>query len=335
MKAVMAVAPGTLALGEIDIPAPGEFEALVRMDACAICNSTDQKLLHNEFCPGIFPVVLGHEVVGTVVEIGPSVRNFRAGDRVFRQRLGDQHVSGGGRSCWGGFAQYGLVSDEWARQGVPYGSEDLPHDQQKLLMNVPPALAAGMVTLMECLDCIAACGAGAGKSVAVVGSGPVAQALAMFARLLGAGPVWAFGRRAAAAERFATVSKIDGYASGADLPPAASKIVNAGGFDLAVEAVGSPEALHTCLRLAGAKGRVCVYGVAPQSAPFRPDQTQRANVAFVGAREGRAQKRLVEWVQQGKVDLRDWVSHQLPLGEFQKGFDLIASRQATKVVLLA
>jgi len=334
MRAVMAASPGRLSLGELERPTPGEYEALVRMDACGICNSTDHKLLANEFMPGAFPVVLGHEVVGTVEEVGARVRNFVPGDRVFRQRLRDEHVPGEGRSCWGGFAEYGLVVDEWARQDVPCGPEPLPHDQQKLMAEVEPALAAGMVTLMETLDCIATCGAGPGVSVAVVGSGPVGQALAMFARLLGARPVFAFGRREVHAQRFADVCKADGYVAGAQWPQEVDRMVAAGGFDVVVEAVGSSEALDTCSRLAGSRGRVCVYGVAPASAPFGPDRMQRPNVAVVGAREGRAQAKLLEYVASGDVMLADWVSHVLPLADHEQAFSLVARKEAMKVVLV-
>lgn len=334
MKALMAVTPGEIALGELDVPAPGEFEALVKMEACAICNSTDVKLAHNEFVPGTFPVVLGHEVISTVVEVGAKVKNFKPGDRVFRQRLRDEHVPGEGRSCWGGFAQYGLVADEWARRDVPYGPDPLPHDQQKLLPDVEPALATAMVTLMECLDCIGACGAAPDVSVAVVGSGPVGQALAMFAKLLGAAPVYGFGRRDVHAERFETVCGVDGYVAGGEFPEEVSRIVEGGGFDLVVEGVGSADAMDACLRLAGEKGKVCVYGIAPQSEPWKPHQMERDNVERVGAKEGRAQPQLVEFVQAGKVDLSDWITHRRPLSEGPSGFADVESKQATKLVLL-
>ena len=334
MKAVMALRPGELGLGELEMPEPGDYEALVRMDACAICNSTDHKLMTNEFVPGPFPVVLGHEVVGTVTEVGPKVRNFKPGDRVFRQRLDNHHVPGEGRSCWGGFAEYGLVTDEWAKQDVPYGPSPLPHPQQKLLLDVEPALATGMVTLMETLDCITTCGAKPGTSVAVVGSGPVGQALAMFAKLLGAAPVYAFGRSPAHADRFARVCKADGYVAGPALPAEVERIVEGGGFDVVLEAVGSADALDTCLRLAGGKGRVCVYGIAPASSPWRPEQMERPNVSRVGAKEGRVQAQLAEWVEAGRVDLNDWVSHRLPLSDYQQGFDMVPQKKAMKVVLL-
>ena len=259
--------------------------------------------------------------------------NFAVGDRVFRQRLENHHVPDCGRSCWGGFAEYGLVVDAWARQGVPYGPDTLPHDQQKLLIDVEPALATSMVTLMETLDCITACGAQPGVSVAIVGSGPVGQALAMFAKLRGAGPVFGFGRNPAHAARFAEVAHADGYVAGAAENAEVTRSIAEGGFDIVVEAVGSVEALERCLTLAGTRGRVCVYGIAPGSAPYRPEQKARPNVQFVGAQEGRVQGQLVEWITSGQVNLTDWVSHRLPLTDYQRAFDMVQSREALKMVL--
>jgi len=334
MKALLASAPGVLCLRELEIPEPGEYDALVRLDACAICNSTDHKLMLHDLFPGPLPIALGHESISTVVAVGSKVKNYAPGDRVFRQRLADRHVPDGGCSRWGGFAEYGLVTDEWARQGVSYGPDPLPHDQQKLLIDVAPPLATAMVTLMETLDCAIASGVAPGMSFAVVGSGPVGQAFAMFAKLLGTAPVYAFGRSPARADRFAKVSRCDGYVAGADFPAEVRCIVDAGGFDLVLEAVGSPEALDTAIALGGSRGRVCAYGAPPDSHPYREDQLTRPNVTRVGAREGRAQARLVELIDAGGVRLEDWVSHVLPLTEYQQAFELVTVRKADKVVLV-
>lgn len=333
MKALLVTAPGVLRLGELETPVPGEYEALVRLDACAFCNSTDHKLLQYDLFTGPLPIALGHESISTVVEVGPKVRNCQPGDRVFRQRLADSHVPGG-CSRWGGFAEYALVTDEWARQGVPYGPDALPHDQQKLLIDVAPPQASAMVTLMETLDCALSCGVAPGLSVAVVGSGPVGQAFAMFAKRLGARPVYAFGRSAARAARFANVSQCDGYVAGADFPAEVRHIIAAGGFDLVIEAVGSADALDTGVILGGSRGRVCVYGVAPDSSPYRGDQLARPNVARVGACEGRAQAKLVEMIEAGGVRLDDWVSHVLPMTDYQRALELVTVRKADKVVLV-
>lgn len=332
MKALLVTAPGELRLGELDMPEPGEYDALVRLEACGICNSTDAKLMAYDLFNGGLPAALGHESVSTVLSVGANVVNFSPGDRVFRQRLADAHVPGG-CSRWGGFAEYALITDEWAKQGVPYGPEALPHDQQKLLVDVEASVAAGMVTLMEVLDCISSCGVGPGKRFAVVGSGPVGQAFAMFARLLGAENVTAFGRSAARAARFADVSGT-AYVAGSEYPASVRGILDAGGFDIVMEAVGSPEALATAVALAGTRGQVKVYGVAPDSHPYDQGLLGLSNVQQVGAREGRVQAQLAAMVQAGQVRLEDWVSHVLPLAEYQRGFELVQVHKADKVVLV-
>ena len=56
----------------------GEYEALVKMLSCGVCNGTDMKIIHSQF-KGIdeYPVVLGHEGVGEVVEVGSKVRHLK------------------------------------------------------------------------------------------------------------------------------------------------------------------------------------------------------------------------------------------------------------------
>ena len=335
MKGVIARKPGAeVTLGEITEPVPGEYEALVRMDACGICNSTDYKLVQNKFVPGSFPIVPGHEVVGTVVETGKRVKYFKPGDRVFRQRLHGMVEPDGIRSVWGGFAEFGLITDEWARQDIPYGPEHYPGDQQKLLIDVEPAQAAAMITLMETLDCtVNNCGVKTGQTVAVVGTGPVGQAFALFAGLSDADSVHVFGRTDRYMERFQQISKCDSFTIGEDYAADARRILDRGGFDVVIEAVGSPDALSKGVELAGHKGTVYVYGVTDTEHPYPEDIMALNNVKQVGATEGRVQQRLVDLIEAGKVDLGDWVSHIFPLAACQQGFDLVFNKEALKVVL--
>jgi threonine dehydrogenase-like Zn-dependent dehydrogenase len=333
MKAVMAIDIGKLSLGELEIPKPGEYEALVRMDACAICNSTDLKLLKGEFFSGSFPMVLGHEVISTVVELGTKVVNFQKGDRVFRQMLKDSHVPGEGRSCWGGFAQFGIVTDEWAKRNLAFEQNVLPHAQQKLLVDIEPVPATTMITLMETLDCVMSCGASPGKSVAIVGSGPVGQAFALFARLLGGAPVYVFGRSRRYADRFAQIIRCDGYIVGEDYPSEVKKVIEGGGFDVVIEAVGSEAALGTCIRIAGSSGHVFVYGIAPESHGFQEKQLKNPRVKQVGAVEGRAQRKLAGFLEAGMVSLDQWYSDVFPLDDYQTAFDKVEEKKALKAVL--
>ncbi len=66
---------------EVPMPKIGEYDALVKIAACAFCNGTDSHIIEGTF-PFIspLPVILGHESVGQVVEVGSKVRNYKAGD---------------------------------------------------------------------------------------------------------------------------------------------------------------------------------------------------------------------------------------------------------------
>jgi threonine dehydrogenase-like Zn-dependent dehydrogenase len=77
MKAAVCVA-GAIELREWPEPVPGPGELLLRVSGCGLCGSDILKI--NAAVPG--PAVLGHEVVGQVLEVGPGVRRFASGDRL-------------------------------------------------------------------------------------------------------------------------------------------------------------------------------------------------------------------------------------------------------------
>jgi propanol-preferring alcohol dehydrogenase len=86
MKAMLLRRPpgpegGTLVLEELDDPVPGSDELLVRVTVCAVCR-TDLELVDGRLTPPRYPVIPGHQVVGTVAAAGAHATSFRAGDRV-------------------------------------------------------------------------------------------------------------------------------------------------------------------------------------------------------------------------------------------------------------
>ena len=82
MRAMLLDAPGRpLREAEVPRPAPGPGEVLLRVHACGVCR-TDLHISDGELPNPTLPLVLGHEIVGTVVENGPSASRYRPGDRV-------------------------------------------------------------------------------------------------------------------------------------------------------------------------------------------------------------------------------------------------------------
>ena len=188
-----------------------------------------------------------------------------------------------------------------------------------------------MITLKETISCLGNSDVRPGQPLAIVGTGPVAQALVLFAKLEGIAPVVVFGRRTRWAETFARLGA-DGYVAGDDLT-AAREILARGGFDRAIEAVGARAALSRCLQVVKVDGRVNLYGIAPESEPYLPDETSDPRVFRSAVAEAEAHDKLLDWVAQGQVILSDWISHAMPWTEYRRGFDMIAHKTANKVAL--
>ena len=85
MKTLIVDENGALSVKEIPKPHCGDNQALVKRISCGICNGTDAKLIHRKF-KGVelseYPLMLGHEGVGRVVETGKDVTGYKTGDVV-------------------------------------------------------------------------------------------------------------------------------------------------------------------------------------------------------------------------------------------------------------
>jgi propanol-preferring alcohol dehydrogenase len=142
--------PGNLTLDEVPIPEPGDSELLVRVTACGVCR-TDLHVVDGDLPLHRDPVVPGHEVVGTVAEIGPAARDFAPGDRVgiawLRStcgtcrwcRAGAENLCADSRyTGWdddGGYAEYAVVPAAYAYP-LPEGTP---------AADLAPLLCAGII----------------------------------------------------------------------------------------------------------------------------------------------------------------------------------------------
>src|SRR5690554_4926090 len=82
MRAMLLTAPGRpLEASDIPVRTPGPGDVLIRINACGVCR-TDLHVVDGELLDPKLPLVPGHEIVGTVVEVGRDVSRFRPGDRV-------------------------------------------------------------------------------------------------------------------------------------------------------------------------------------------------------------------------------------------------------------
>jgi len=193
MKAMRLSAPGSpLRLEEVALPAPGEHQVRITVEACGVCR-TDLHLLDGELPHIHYPVTPGHEIVGVVADAGSSVTRFRPGDRVGVPWLAQ--ACGLCRYCRAG--QENLC--EYARftgYSVDGGYAEEVLADARFCLPLPAAAPAARLAPLLCAGLIgyrAYRAAGDGTNLGLYGFGAAAHLLAQVARAQGQ-RVFAFTR---------------------------------------------------------------------------------------------------------------------------------------------
>lgn len=340
MRGLVVDGKGNIALKD-DIPVPelSDYTAIVKTAACGICNGTDLKLREghlNGF--DTYPAVLGHESVGRVLRTGKKVISYKKGDLVLRSGLDDTYPLY--HSLWGSFGEYGRVTDYQAmiRDGVT--EADISNiSQQVIPADIDPVDGIMVITLKEVCAAVKRLGVGPGDKVAVSGCGPVGLALVKFCKLAGASFVALSGHHD---DRLATAKKL-----GADLAVNSKKENFAEvlkkklpqKLDFYIDAVGRCVIISEALTLIKDDGIIGVYGIGleeDRGIAWRngPYNFKIHSVQWpVPEIEASVHDEVVRYIQDGKIDLKDFVTHRLPIEEYEKGFELIKSRKCLKVSL--
>ncbi|MCE5259766.1 MAG: alcohol dehydrogenase catalytic domain-containing protein [Chloroflexi bacterium] len=338
MKALLVTAPGEIAIRDIPMPEIGPYQALVRIEAASICNSTDVKIIDRHFVSSIpLPLVLGHESVGTIVQLGSGVRNYQIGQRVLR--AGAQYPPAAGiASAWGAFAEYGLVTDTAALNAAhpEAGASSQKSAQQIVPPEIPAAEATALINLKETLSSVRAAGVNDKTWTAIVGTGPVARGMCYWAHWLKAPFLVVFGRSERWCHDFLDLGANYYMAGSQPCSCDEAKMAGVNAFDCVIEAVGSQQALEDALALVRPDGKVANYGVSSEADPMTERvRSARAEgrIFDIAVREQDEHETVLDCVSRGELVLSKWVSHKLPFARIQEGFDLVRSKQALKVVI--
>jgi L-iditol 2-dehydrogenase len=356
MKAWVLGDPGQLTLTEKPVPRPGRAEVLVRIDACAICATDLEVISHGS--PASFEGDLpfnkrftpGHEYMGTIVAVGPTVDEYAVGERIAveihagcgrceRCRQGmytsclnygrnygefDKGHRANGFTTDGGFAQYAV-------------------NHINTLVRVPDALSDELATLIVTagtatygLDVLG--GLVAGQSLVVTGAGPIGLMVVAVAKALGAAPVILTDIRD---DRLAIGTRM-----GADVVINASQVaavdaVRAAngrrGVDYVFECSGAPNAVNDAVRMVSRGGRVCLGAFSRQPALVDIGYIVANNIYLYGIRgEGkRAVHRAASLMAQRKIDASPVHTHTFALDELPTGLRYARDRidGAIKVVI--
>jgi L-iditol 2-dehydrogenase len=352
MKAWVLGGPDELSFVEKPVPEPGLAEVLVRIDAVAICATDLEIIKHGQpasiegelpFNKGYTP---GHEYMGTVVKLGPTVDEFQLGDRIaveihagcgrcqrcregmYTSCLNYGFQSKGHRangfSTDGGFAEY-AVNHVNTMVHVPH---DMPDEEATLIVT------AG--TAMYGLDVLG--GIIAGEGVVVIGPGPIGLMGVGVAKALGAQPVILTGtrdRRLEMGKRLGADAVIN--VNHEDAVMAVRRITGGKGVQYVLECSGAPNALNEAARMVNRGGRICLAAFPHESVSVDLAYIVRNNIYVFGIRgEGKsATHRAAALMAQRRFDAKLIHTHTFPLDELPTALQYARDRvdDAIKVVV--
>lgn len=342
MRAVRKLArePG-LVLDEVPVPTPGDDEVLVRVDAASVCGTDLHIHRYDAWAAGRIepPLTLGHELCGTVVARGRGVRDVEEGAFVsaeshvtcgacFHCRTGRAHMCQHTRILGvdrdGGFADYVVIpaSVVWL------------NDRAKL----PPEIACLQEPFGNAVFA-ASTQELAGRTVAVLGCGPVGLFTVAIAKAFGAGRLLASDHvpfRIALAEQLGAdaVADVDRIA---DVPGWFRERNEGEGLDVVLEMSGALRAVHDAFEIVRHGGHVVFFGIPAEPVEIDIARSlifKNLTVTAVNGRQIWETWYTTRWLlEHGVVDLRPLITAELPLERHEEAFALLDSGEACKIVL--
>ena len=331
---------GGIALTEHPEPQAGPGEIRLKVAAAGICG-TDMQIYH--WAPRMarkmkLPRILGHEVSGVIDQLGDDVTGLSLGDHVSLEshifcgtcdpcRRDRAHLCENtgypGITINGAFADYVVVPAQIAWVNPP----GLPHEIAAMLEPFGIAVHA-------CME-----GSGVvGQRVLINGCGPIGLMAVAAARALGAEQVIASDPNGLRCKQALQMGADFGFdPASVDLSAAVADVTRGVGVDVAIEFSGQAAGFHGAMASLTKGGDFRLVG-APAH-PIELDLSQwllrcPVIINIHGRRIWKTWEQATNLVYNNKVDLAPVMSHQLPLSDGARGFELILRGEALKPILL-
>jgi alcohol dehydrogenase len=337
MRALVFRGPNRIAIERVPIPKPGPGEAVIRVTLTTICG-TDVHILKGEYPvrPGL---VIGHEPVGVIHELGVGVTGYEIGDRVL---VGAITPCGQCDFCLGGdLAQCGGPIGGWKFGNTINGAQAeylLVPNAQANLTKIPDELTDEQVVL---LADIASTGVSAaesanlqiGDTAAVFAQGPIGLCATAGAKLKGASliiavesdPVRTRMSKRMGADIVLNQNQVDVVAE-------IKRLTDGKGVDVAIEALGTQATFENALRVIRAGGTLSSLGVysGKLAVPLEPFAAGLGNQKIIttlcpGGKE--RMRRLIELVRHGRLDLVPLITHRYSLDDIVDAYKLFGERR--------
>ncbi len=343
MKAAVMEGLGRLVLKEVPEPEIDDYSALMRIESVSLCGSDLRILKHGN--PRVKPpAIIGHETAGVVLKAGNKVTRVKEGDRV---AIGADVPCGRCRWCRSGLGNNCAINYAVGYQ-IPGAFSQYMKLPQILLdegpvTSIPDSLSFDVAALAEPLACaingLELVNMSLGKTVVIIGLGPIGCMMIDLARVMGATKVIA-AQRSRRRLDFARVFEADVYinSSEEDLVERCREETAGEGPDIVLTTCGSVEPHEQAVEMVAHRGYVNLFGGLPKDA--RPmtvySNTIHYKECFVTGSHGsvpRQHELAVELLDKGVVRGEPLITHRFPMSQIHDAFAVMESRQGMKVIV--
>ena len=339
MKAVVYDAPRSFSIVDVPDPEPGPGEVRIKVIQVGVCG-TDLHI-HNGDFNAAFPLIPGHELVGTVEAIGSGVTRVRVGEQVsvnpnVNCGLCDYCLAGNPIRCTalqglgsnfpGFFAEYVVVHER-----LVFSTEGLPIDTA--VFTEPAACATHGLERLRIWP---------GSSALVFGAGPTGLLLAQLIRSGGAASVTVAAptqfkldrARAFGIDQTIQISRTDPVGN----QKLAMEASGGRGYDIVVEATGATIVGDICVSLTRNGGTMLVYGVtrADETIAFHPFEVFRREISIIGSfAEITSFASAIAALRSGRIRTDGIITHRFALDDYGAALETLrADKSAHKVLII-
>lgn len=336
--AVFYAAKEPLRVEEIPTPTPGPGEVLVKVASCGLCHTDLHYIDHGVPTFKKPPLVLGHEVSGTIAGLGEGADDWKEGDRVLLPavygcgqcdmcRTGRENICKNmvmfGNNVDGGYAEYILA----------------PAKDVLALPDEVPLVEAAIIADATTTPYHAVVNRGRvkpGDQVVVFGCGGIGLNLVQIAAAVGAQVIavdildakleWA--RRLGA--------QVTLNAQGFERIDKEIRKLTGGGADISFEAIGNPITQAQTFASLRTGGRFVVVGYSAKPMTLDTGRVMYREMEIIGSLGCRAvdYPRVIELVRQGKIKVKELVTARFPLDEISDGLDTLRSGEGVRAVIV-
>ncbi len=333
MKAAIFDSPGKARVARVPDPIVGPGDVLIAVKAAGICG-TDVHIYEGDFIAD-YPLIPGHEFAGEVIEVGEDVQNFKQGDRVavdpgvscricsFCQENRENfcaNYKAYGIHFSGGFAEMAAIKEEnvYHIDGLSY-------------------LEGAMVEPIGCgIHGIRQVGIDLGDHVLIFGCGTIGSILMQLCKNSGAATLTVVDLIEEKLHLAKKLGATNALLADADLP-AKLKELRPEGFQVVIDATGSPAVVQSMFSYVRDRGRLLFFGVCPSKAKIEisPYDIYKRELKIYGTFALlHTLAPAIEMIREKKINAEALVSHRLSLDDFMTGLNMMLEKTGSMKIVI-